>query len=94
MNVTQSPQMLERQKRTVLKRLSEGLDGVLVPFCIGAGQVAEDAADSHPQGEDRLADVGSMVSRCSTIGASVIFVFLCLYVIKLEYKNMNELLTR
>jgi hypothetical protein len=40
------------------------VDDSLVPFPVGAGQVAEDAADSHPQGEDRLADVGAMVSSC------------------------------
>jgi hypothetical protein len=37
---------------------------VLVPFRVGAGQVAEDAAKSHPQGEDRLANVGAVLSGC------------------------------
>lgn len=39
---------------------------VLVPFRVGAGQVPEHAAQSHPQGEDGLANVGAMLSSCSS----------------------------
>jgi hypothetical protein len=45
--------------KTKIKMISSN---VLVPLRVGAGQVAEDAAESHPQGEDRLANVGTMLS--------------------------------
>ena len=52
----------------------EGAENVLVPFSIGAGRVAEDVADCHPQTEDGLADVGAMVSSCKANSESPVFI--------------------
>jgi hypothetical protein len=42
--------------------LDDDLHDILVPLGVGAGQVAKDAAEGHPQREDGLTDVGSELS--------------------------------
>jgi hypothetical protein len=49
---------------------------ILVPFRVGAGQVSEHAAESHPQGEDGLANVGAVLSSCSMRGGKQTTLFI------------------